>query len=163
MAQTVHLKLQIDGNEIQGESTIASMEREDTIECSSFDYKLTVPYDEATGRLTGRRQHEPVVIQKRVDKSTPLLLKALCRHEPVNSAEFMFFRPSQGGSGAEEKFFTVMLENGYIASVKQVSEDAIIGGEAAPPMMEKVAFIFKSITWTYEIGGATHKDSLTSR
>ncbi len=163
MAQTVHLKLQIDGNDIEGESTIDSLERDGTIECSSFDYMLTAPYDEPTGRPTEKRQHEPVVIQKRVDKSTPLLLKALCRNEPVNSAEFMFFRPSLDGSGAEEKFLTVMLENGYITSVKQVSEDAIIGGEAAPPMMEKVAFIFETITWTYEIGGATHRDSWMGR
>ena len=163
MAQTVHLKLEIDGNTIEGESTISSMEREGTIECSSFDYMLTTFYDYATGKLSGKRKHEPVVIQKRIDKSTPLLLKALCQNEPVTSAEFRFYRPSPGGSGAEEHFFTVLLENGHITSVKQVSEDAIIGGEAAPPMMEKVAFNFKTITWTYEIGGATHRDSWFSR
>jgi len=162
MAQTVHLKLQIDGNDIEGESTVSSLEREDTIECLSFDYMLTVPYD-ATGRFTGRRRHEPVVFHKRVDKSTPLLLKALCRNEPVNSAEFMFFRPSPGGSGAEERFFTVRLEHGYITSVKQVSEHAIIGGEADPPMMEKVEFVFKTITWTYESTGGTHRDSWISK
>ena len=163
MAQTVHLKLQIDGNDIEGESTVSSLERDGTIECSSFDYMLTALYDEAIGKFTGRRRHEPVVIHKRVDKSTPLLLKALCRNETVNSAVFRFFRPSPGGSGAEEHFFTVLLENGHITSVKQVSEDAIIGGEAAPPMMEKVAFIFRTITWTYEIDGATHEDSWMGR
>ena len=26
-------------------------------------------------------------------------------------------------------------------------------------MMEEVSFVFQDITWTYEIGGATHKDS----
>ena len=31
MAQTVHLTLRIDGNDIQGESTASSMEREGTI------------------------------------------------------------------------------------------------------------------------------------
>jgi type VI protein secretion system component Hcp len=53
----------------------------------------------------------------------------------------------------------VLLEKGYISELHQLSEDAIIGGEAAPPMMEKVSFVFQDITWTYEIGGATHKDS----
>ena len=159
MAQTVHLKLQIDGNDTEGESTIASLEREGTIECSSFTYELTTPREEASGQLTGKRQHRPIRITKRIDKSTPLLLKALCQNEPVTSGEFMHFRPSPGGSGAEEKFYTVLIENGYVGSVKQLSEDAIMAGEKAPPMMEEVSFVFQDITWTYEIGGATHKDS----
>jgi type VI secretion system secreted protein Hcp len=159
MAQTVHLRLRIDGNDIEGESTISSMEREGTIECDAFYYGVTAPWDAATGKLTGRRQHEPVRIRKRVDKSTPLLLKALCQNEPVTSAEFRFFRPSPGGSGAEEHFFTVLLEKGYVTGVSQVSESSIVGGEAAPPMMEEVTFVFQNITWTYEIGGARYKDS----
>ena len=160
MAQTVHLKLEIDGNEIEGESTIASMDREGTIECSAFTYGLSTPRDETSLVLTGRRQHTPVTITKRIDKSTPLLLKALCRNEPVTKAEFRFFRPSLRSSGAEEHFYTVLLENGFISSVEQESLDAITGGEKAPPMMEDISFVFKEITWTYEIGGATHKDRL---
>jgi type VI secretion system secreted protein Hcp len=158
MAQTVHLRLQIDGNNVEGESTIASMKREGTIQCEAFYYGVAAPRDAASGKLTGRRQHEPVTIHKRIDKSTPLLLKALCRNEPVTSAEFRFFRPSPGRSGAEEHFFTVLLENGYISSVSQISETAMMAGEEATPMMEEVAFVFQDITWTYEIGGATHKD-----
>ena len=160
MAQTVHLRLLIDGNDIEGESTIASMDREDTIECSAFTYGLSTPRDETSLVLTARRQHTPVTITKRIDKSTPLLLKALCRNEPVTTAEFRFFRPSPGGSGAEEHFYTVLLENGFISAVEQESFDAITGGEMAPPMMEEVSFVFKEITWTYEIGGATHMDRL---
>jgi len=158
MAQTVHLRLQIDGNDVYGESTISSMDREDTIECSSFRYGITTSYDPYTIRALTRREHEAVVIQKRIDKSTPQLLKAFCLNEPVNMAQFRFFRPSRGGSNAEEHFYTVLLENGYIANVKQISEDAIVAGEAAPPMMEEVTFTFREISWTYEIGGATHAD-----
>ncbi len=159
MAQTVHLNLEIDGNEIEGESTIASMDRAGTIECSSFSYGVTTPRDPASGALTGRRQHHPIRIHKRIDKSTPLLIKALCMNEPVTEGVFRFFRPSPGGSGAEEHFYTIEIANGYVASIKQLSEDAIMAGEKAPPMMEEVSFVFQDITWTYEIGGATHKDS----
>jgi type VI secretion system secreted protein Hcp len=159
MAQTVHLWLTIDGNYVEGESSVVSLDRAGTIECSSFRYGVTTPYGRRSGRRTGRRQHEPVKVHKRIDKSTPLLLKALCNHEPVNEAEFRFYRPSPTGSGAEEHFFTVLLENGYISGVRQLSEDAIMGGEAAPPMMEEVTFVFQDITWTYEPNGATHHDS----
>ena len=159
MAQTVHLRLRIDGNPVEGESTVRDFEREGTIECSSFQHKLDTPRETATGELAGRRQHSAVTISKRVDKSTPLLFKALCQNEPVDSAEFMFFRISASREARVERFFTVLLENGYVAMVEQLSEDDIVGGEGAPPMMETVAFVFQDITWTYEIGGATHKDS----
>lgn len=159
MAQTVHLKLEIEGSRIEGESSVRSLDREGTIECSAFQYGVTTPRDEASGTLTGRRKHEPVTITKKIDKTTPLLLKALCENRQIDSAEFRFYRPSMGGSGSEEHFYTVLIENGYIEGVHQLSEDTIIGGEEAPPMMEEVSFIFQDITWTYEIGGATAKDS----
>jgi len=159
MAQTVHLTLEIDGNAVEGESTIASMEREGTIECSTFEDSVEQPREAQTGYMTGRREYSPIVISKRIDKTTPLLFKALTLNEPVTKAEFRFFRPSPGGSGAEEHFYTVLLEGAHISSITRVSKDAIMGGEAAPPMMEWVKFVFQDITVTYEIGGATHTDS----
>ena len=142
------VRLRIDGNDIEGESTIISMEREGTIECFGFEYDLTTPREEATGMLTGRRQHSPITIVKRVDKSTPLLYRALCNNEPVTSAQLRFFRPSPAGSGTEEHFYTILLERGYVSDITSVGRN-----------LEKVSFVFQDITWTYEIGGATHKDS----
>jgi len=161
MAQTVHLKLQIDGTDIEGESTITSMERGGTIECSSFEDHVETPREARTGAMTGRRKYKPVTISKRIDKTTPLLFKALTLNEPVTSAEFWFFRPSATGGGSEEKFQTILLEKAWISSIKRVSKDAIMGGENPPPMMEWVQFYFADITVTYEIGGATHTDTWT--
>ena len=161
MAQTVHLALKIDGNDIVGESDATSLDRADTIECSSFKYMLVSPREGSTGRLTGKRQHKPVKITKRVDQTTPLLLKALCKNEMCDEANFMFYRPSVDTGGAEEKYYTVKLENGYVSGVSQLSEDAIMAGESAPPMMEEVSFVFQTITWTYEKNGATHVDTTT--
>ena len=39
MAMTLSLTLTANGETIEGESTIASSDREDTIECFSFSYK----------------------------------------------------------------------------------------------------------------------------
>ncbi len=141
------LWLEIDGNRVEGESTITSMEREGTIECFGFKYDLITPRDEASGMLTGRRQHSPITIIKRIDKSTPLLYKALCQNEPVTSAEFRFYRPSRGGAGGEEHFYTILLENGYVSDIGSVGRG-----------LERVSFVFQDITWTYEIGEVTHKD-----
>lgn len=156
-AQTVHLKLTIDGNLIEGESTISSLEREGTIEASGAGFSVSLPVD-ATGGIRGRHAYRPYVITKRIDKSSPLLFKALTLAEPVTSLEARYYRPSPGGAGAEEHFMTILLQDGLITSIIQTSEDAILAGETAPPVMETVSFIFNAITFTYEIGGVTHTD-----
>ena len=58
----------------------------------------------------------------------------------------------------EEYFYTVMIKNGHIHTVKHVSEDAIMAGDNGPLMMEEVTDIFQNIIWTYEIGCAMHTD-----
>ena len=37
---------------------------------------LSIPQDKASGLPTGKRQHKPITITKRIDKATPLLAKA---------------------------------------------------------------------------------------
>jgi type VI secretion system secreted protein Hcp len=160
-AQTVHIKLRINGTDIQGESTISSLDRADTIEASSAGFNVFTPTD-STGASTGRRVYRPFTVLKRIDKSTPLLFKALVQNELVDRLEAMYFRPDTSGSGAEEKFMTIVLENGRISSIVQTSEDAIVAGQNAPPVMELVSFNFQSITITYVPNGATHTDNLTS-
>ena len=104
-----------------------------------------------------------VTIHKRIDKTTPLIIKAICNNEPVSEAKFRFFRPHMGGGGAEQHFYTVTLTGGAVVSVSQVSEDAIMGGEHAAPMMEEFSFNFFEIEWVYEEGGIIHSDSWAPR
>lgn len=153
----IHLTLEIDGNWIEGESTIASMDRENTIEVWSYRYEVITPREPATGSLTGRRQHSPIIITKKIDKSSPLLFKALAQNEPVNKAEFRFYRPAAGSSGAEEHYMTVLIENGYVSSYRTFTLSDYTG--VGTLLIEEVSFVFQDITITYEIGGATHKDS----
>ena len=143
------LKLQIDGNDIEGECTIASMDREGSIVCQAFDHEMRTPYDPATFQLKGQPIHGAVTIIRATDKTSPLLYKALCQNEPVNEAQFRFFRPSLGGEGAEEHYSTVLLENAYIVGIRRSFQN-----------LERVTFIYRDITWTYEPTGATHHESL---
>ena len=153
----VHLTLQIDGNDIEGDSTIASLDREGTIECESFFSELTTPREAASGSLTGRRQHRPVTIVKRVDKTSPLMLKALCMNEPVSSAAFRFYGPD--ANGTEIHTYTVLLEKGYVSEVREEQWSDQPDQSQFSPLMERVSFVFQDITWTWVDGGATHKDS----
>ena len=156
-AQPVYLKLQINGNDIEGYSRVSSMERAGSIVCLSFNYSLKTPRAEATGMTTGVRQHGPVVFTKRIDKTSPLLVKALANNEPVNSAIFRFFRKTS--SGAEQHYYTIMLENAYVASISIISPDVLTVEGKARPGIEEVEIIFQTITWTFEPTGASHTDS----
>jgi type VI secretion system secreted protein Hcp len=157
MAQTVHLKLQINGSDIAGESTIASLGRADTVECVAFNYEVVAPR-EGSGKITASRQHGPVKVYKEIDKASPLLFQALCKSQ-VCGCEFMFFRPKKDGTGSEEMFYKVKLNNAYVSKISQDSEAPGHGVEYAKPAMETVEFVFQDIIWTYVNGGVEAQDS----
>ncbi len=157
MAETVHLELKANGTAIHGESTQTSLDRENTIECLYFEDSVRTAREKGTGMATGRRTYEPVVIRKRIDKSSPLLAKALCNNEVIEGV-FRFYRPSPSGDGTTQQFFTVEIAQGRIAAIKRVSPDTIDPASSVEPPTEEVGFVFHTITWTYEDGGVTHTD-----
>ena len=158
MAETVHLYLKANGEDIQGESTQTSLGREDSIECLYFEDSVRTAREKGSGMATGRRTYEPIVIRKRIDKSSPLLARALCNNEVI-AGTFKFFRPNPAGDGTTEQFFTVEIAEGRVGSIKRVSPDTIDPASSMDPPMEEVSFVFHNITWTYEATGASHHDN----
>jgi type VI secretion system secreted protein Hcp len=158
MAETVHLFLKANGTDVSGESTQTSLGRENSIECLSFEDSVRTAREKGTGMATGRRTYEPIVFRKRIDKSSPLLAKALCNNEVIE-ATFKFFRPNPNGDGTTEQFFTVEIAEGRVAHIKRVSPDTIDPASAQEPPTEEVGLVFHTITWTYEQGGVTHTDN----
>ncbi|MFO0634391.1 MAG: type VI secretion system tube protein TssD [Nannocystaceae bacterium] len=157
MAETVHLYLKANGADVQGESTQTSLGRENSIECLSYEASVITAREAGSGQATGRRTYTPIVIRKRIDKSTPLIAKALRRNEKID-AIFKFFRPNPAGDGTTQQFFTVKIDNGRVSSFKMVSPNAINPGTALEPPTEEVAFVFHTITWTYTDGGVEDTD-----
>jgi len=155
MAMTVHLSLKANGEDIQGESSVTTLEREDTIECFSFDYGVHSG-SESSGRPSGARHYAPISIVKRVDKATPLLYKALCDNAAIE-AVFKFYRPSPAGDGTTEQFYTVEIKQARIAGIGLSSPDAT-GGAGGPPT-EAISFVYNNMTQTYESTGAAHEDN----
>ncbi len=150
----VWLKLKMEGEgEIKGESVVNTLDREDLIRVFRFFYEVKQPRNEATGAISAKRQHVPVRITKRVDKSSPLLFKMLCKEERVEIAEFKFYR--KGKDGNEENYQTIKLEGGTIISFKQ--------WPLKKGMLEEVKFRFDKITITYEDSGDKHSDNFVVR
>ena len=158
MAETVHLFLKGNGSDIQGESTQTSLGRENSIECLYFESEVLTAREAGSGNATGRRQYKPLVIRKRIDKSTPLIAKALCKNETID-AVFKFFRPNPAGDGTTEQFYTIEIKKGRIASLKQVSPDSFVPAMSNVPEVEEVGFVFHTIKWAYTNGGAEHEDT----
>ena len=158
MAETVHLYLKANGNDIQGESTQTSLGRENSIECLFFHAEVMTAREKGSGLATGRRQYQPLMVRKRIDKATPLLAKALCNNEVIEGT-FKFFRPNPAGDGTTQHFYTVEISKGRVATQKMWNPDTIEPATSTMPAMEEVSFVFHTITWTYEDTGATHQDS----
>jgi len=158
MAESVHLFLKANGTDIQGESTQVSLGRENSIECVYYEQEVKTAREAGSGMATGRRQYEPLKIRKRIDKSTPLLAKALCENQVIEGT-FKFFRPNPTGDGTTEQFFTVVIKAGRIASQKAWVPETMTNANQALPPQEELTFVFGSINWTYTNGGVQHEDT----
>jgi type VI secretion system secreted protein Hcp len=158
MAETVHLFLKANGEDIQGESTQTTVGRENSIECLSFRDSVRTAREAGSGMATGRRTYEPIVITKRIDKSSPLLARALCNNEVIEGV-FKFFRPNPAGDGTTEQFFTVTIKEGRLSHVVRTSPDSFDPASAQRPPTEEVGIVFHTIGWTYTPTGAEHEDN----
>ncbi len=158
MSETVHLYLKANSQDIHGESTQHSLSRQDSIECVYFEQEVMTAREAGSGMATGRRQYKPLIIRKRIDKSTPLIAKALVENAKID-AKFKFFRPNPTGDGTTEQFYTVEIKNGRVSHQKQFVPDTIVPATATDPPLEEISFVFHTISWTYTNGGITHEDT----
>lgn len=162
MAMTVHLALKANGEDIAGDSTISSLEREDTIECLSFRDSVKTAREASSGMASGERTYEPIVIEKRIDKSSPLLAKALCNNEVIEGL-FKFYRPNPEGDGTTQHYFTIEISEARISKITRLSPDVSDPSEASMPATEEIGFVFGYIRWTYEPDGIEHIDHWSQR
>ena len=147
----IYMTIQGHLGNIEGSSTDSGHEGE--IEVDSYSHDIVSPRDSATGQATGKRQHSPVVITKDIDKSTPLLFRAITTNENLSDVTLNFYRPNSSDNGAMEKYFTVKLTNAQISRVGQHPPDPGHSGD-----YESVAFVFQKIEWTWVDGGITVED-----
>ncbi|QSQ24821.1 type VI secretion system tube protein Hcp [Pyxidicoccus parkwayensis] len=158
MAESVHLYLKANGTDIKGDSTQTSLGRADSIECVYYDQKVFTAREAGSGLATGRRQYEGITIRKRIDKSSPLLMKALCENQVIE-ATFKFFRPNPTGDGTTEQFYTTSIKKARVNSIKQYVPDSFVPASTNLPPMEEITLVFHTINWTITNGGVTHEDT----
>jgi type VI secretion system secreted protein Hcp len=124
--------------DIEGESTLKGSEN--SMVCLGFSHEIVSPRDPATGLATGRRQHKPIVIVKRIDKASPLLQGAMIQNENLQNVTFKFFQLQSSGSAGNQ--FTIKLTNANISRRTQEF-----------PNLETLEFYYQRIEWIHVPSG----------
>jgi type VI secretion system secreted protein Hcp len=152
----LHLWLKdTNGSDICGSSMVAG--REGSIEVLGFKHGMHAPADGVTGKLLGSRLHMPVMIEKEIDRSSPILYLALARGQTLQSAEIKWYRVDD--SGREVEYFNMMMRNVKVVSVMprvaNIKEDAAL----AYNHIEQVQLRYEAIVWRYLDGNLQHHDA----
>lgn len=160
MAESVHLTLFANEEQVEGDSTQTTLGRENTIECLAFEQHGAVPM--SPSGATGRRRYQPLRIVKRIDRSTPLLLKHFAENSQMRGT-FRFYRPNPDGSGDTQQHFTVEIREAAVGSVRQMVLDTSDAELSVRPELEEVTFVFDTVVFTWEAGGIMHEDSWSTQ
>jgi type VI secretion system secreted protein Hcp len=129
---------------IQGEPSVTSQGREGSIECTAYTHMVIGEPDPRNGITSEVRDHFPLSILKKLDKSTPRLFKAWQTHERLQ-AEFWFFRPNPNGDGTTQQFYKVILRNAYIAGIRREVLNTMDPLKASYPPIERISFTYSGI------------------
>jgi len=157
-AETVHLYITgADQGYIVGESTQTSLGREGSIEAVAYTHMLMGEPDNRTGITGTVRDHFPVTILKRLDKSTPRLFKAWRNHERLEII-IKFFRPNPTGDGTTEHFYKVNLIHAYISGIRQEVPNSLDPAASNLPPVERVSFTYSAIEEVWIPDGFTYGD-----
>jgi type VI secretion system secreted protein Hcp len=119
----------------------------------SVSHNIKVARDSKAGLPTGQRSHQPFVITKLVDKSSPLLYNAITKSETLPKVEIKWYRT--GYNGKIENYFTATLEDAVIVDI--LSD---IDSEGAH--IERVSFAYRKILWRHEKASTSGEDDWRS-
>jgi type VI secretion system secreted protein Hcp len=129
---------------IPGSSTRKGHQNE--IEVYGVRHEVSWPYDPESGQPTDARVHNPVIINKLLDKASPKLFEACAGGEPL-AVTIKWYRIT---SGAEQLYFTTILTDALIVSAKPTMPNVL----DAPSYgnfqhLEEISFTYGSIRWTW--------------
>jgi type VI secretion system Hcp family effector len=120
---------------------------------------------------TGRRQHKPVVITKRVGAASPQFFQAWASNEPLKSVTIDFtealeMRSGVAGAGmastaARRLVYQITLQNAVVVRIAQRLEPTTPVPAGGPAHLEEISLGYQSITVTFPPGNRTSSDSVT--
>ncbi len=94
--------------------------------------------------------HQPIIIQKPIDKSSPLLGKAISENELLTCI-LDFYRINRFGS--QEIYYRIKLTEATIKNIRLHSPNSLRESGAQPT--ESISIDYKSITWEHPEAGTS--------
>jgi type VI secretion system secreted protein Hcp len=135
--------------------------QEGAIQVDSISHEIVSPRDASSGMATGRRQHKPLTLVVRVDKSWPLLYNVLVSNENLSQVELRVLAPSTNGSGTVSVQRKVLLTNANISDIQQYTVDGTNG--SANYDVLKISLTYQKIEWDWIDGGISAVDDWETR
>ncbi len=126
---------------IPGECT--QRDREDTILVYEFSHVLASELSDTTGQPTGKRQHKPIVIVKRMNRATPMLMQAWATAETMDEFTLDFYKIDD--SGKEVCYYRITLEDAQIVGIEQFKPMVFVDENKPYHDMERVRFVYSRI------------------
>ncbi|KZR00730.1 Hcp1 family type VI secretion system effector [Enterobacter hormaechei subsp. steigerwaltii] len=140
-----------NGSPVVGGSMVSG--RLGAIELKAVAHHLTIPVSGNTGRLTGTRVHTPIAIQKEFDKTTPVLIRALCENQTLKSATIKMYQIDD--AGIEREYFNIILDNVKITSITP----NLFPGSGTGTHTETIELRYEAITWKHCDGNIVYRDA----
>lgn len=143
-----------DENGVHLKGGCMTLGREGAIEIMNTQHGISLSVDPHSGSLTGSRLHEPMIINKEVDKSSPYLFDFVCSGKRLKTAILRFYAINE--SGVENEIYNLTMDSVIVSSV--VFTHSYIPGAITPNMMEVVKLRYRGIAWNYLAGNILTND-----
>jgi type VI secretion system secreted protein Hcp len=129
---------------------------ENEIMVKAFHHNINIPRNTTTGQPTGQRTHNPMVVTKIFDKSSPLLFNALTKGETLKTVELKWYRTSYAGK--PEHYFSMVLEDAIIVDIESYMESQEVASSNQVSPLEKISFSYRKISWRHETASTSGED-----
>ena len=143
----VDMFLKLKSPDVAGEATDA--EHGGEIEVVSWSWGLQTHRDVATGRAAGKFKLNELLITKRIDRSSPILMQLAKANKPISAATLTMRK-----SGTDQlTFFVVELKNARVTAVDLECQNGV--SLTSTEVVERVHLGFDHVTITYTPQGQT--------
>lgn len=104
------------------------------IAIESFSWGVSSPRDAASGQATGKRQYQPLIIRKQVDKASPLLFRLINDGKGNNIKRVTLGRPPSDGKAG----YTVVFDDVNITLFQEQ-------GDLGSSPIENLSFVYQKV------------------
>jgi len=142
------------------------------IPVQALGQSIVSPRDPVSGLPTGRRQYQPLQLQKMLDAASPMLFNALATNENLTSVVCTFYRRSPAsaasqGSGVAmqtslKAYFRIKLTNANLAGLELTGTGTTAGAVFTGNEFEKITMTFQKIELTDLDSGTSASDDWES-